>query len=177
MITISIVLNNGIRIWFCGKWWKMKKESLIKTLAIGIIFLFICININPSLAVNNVKKPVTPISNDISISDDKILEDNNVIEQMDNNKEIITKISGYVGLDYCTWEGILLKKVEIWTMGDPYCYLEITGYKKPLFPLDDSKFNENPTHIIAERFFGFIGYSDDWHYSVSGFAIGNIDWE
>jgi len=29
---------------------------------------------------------------------------------MDNNKEIITKISGYVGLDYCTWEGILLKK-------------------------------------------------------------------
>jgi len=52
--------------------------------------LFICININPSLAVNNVKKPVTPISNDISISDDKILEDNNVIEQMDNNKEIIT---------------------------------------------------------------------------------------
>jgi hypothetical protein len=104
-------------------------------------------------------------------------EDNNEIEQMDNNKEIITQISGYVGLDYCTSEGFLLKKVELWTMGNPYCYLEITGYKKPLFPLDDSKFNENPTHIIAERFFGWIIWSDNWYYTVRGFAIGNIDWE
>jgi len=107
----------------------------------------------------------------------KSTDDNNEIEQMDNNKEIITQISGYVGLDYCTSEGILLKKVELWTMDNPYCYLEITGYKRPLFPLDESKFNANPTHIIAERFFGFIGQSDDWYYSVSGFAIGNIDWE
>ena len=116
-------------------------------------------------------------SRDISISDDKRLKDNNKIEQMDNNKEIITHISGEVGLDYCTSEGFLLKKVELWTMGNPYCYLEITGYKKPLFPLDDSKFNANPTHIIAERFFGLILQSDNWYYTVSGFAIGNIDWE
>jgi len=144
----------------------MKNTIFKKGLVIGIIILFIGVGVLSSVS-----------SKDISISDDKILKDNNVIEQMDNNEEIITYISGEVGLDYCTWEGILLKKVELWTMGDPYCYLEITGYKKPLFPLGDSKFNANPTHIIAERFFGFIGLSNDWFYSVSGFAIGNIDWE
>jgi len=135
-------------------------------LVIGIVLLLVGVSVLSSVS-----------SKDISISDDKILKDNNVIEQMDNNKEIITKISGYVGLDYCKSEGILLKKVEIWTMGNPYCYLEITGYKKPLFPLDDIKFNANPTHIIAERFFGLILWSDNWYYTVRGFAIGNIDWE
>ena len=137
-----------------------------KILILGIIVLFISMS-----GLNSVT------SKDISISDDKIVKDNNVIEQMDNNKEIITHISGYVGLNYCKSEGILLKKVQIWTMGNPYCYLEITGYKKPLFPLDDCKFNANPTHIIAERFFGLILWSDNWYYTVSGFAIGNIDWE
>jgi hypothetical protein len=145
---------------------KLNKDKLIKAVVMIVIVLFISLS-----GLNSVT------SKDISISDDKILKDNNVIEQMDNNKEIITHISGYVGLNYCEWEGILLKKVEIWTMDNPYCYIEITGYKKPLFPLDDSKFNANPTHIIAEQFFGFIGHSDDWHYSVSGLAIGNIDWE
>ena len=135
-----------------------------KILILGIIVLLISISITQS-------------SGNIMSSNDKILKDNNVIEQMDNNKEIITHISGYVGLDYCKSEGFLLKKVELWTMGNPYCYLEITGYKKPLFPLDDSKFNENPTHIIAERFFGLITWSDNWYYTVRGFAIGNIEWE
>ena len=41
----------------------MKKELLIKTLAIGIILLFVCINVNPSLAINNVKKISMPVSN------------------------------------------------------------------------------------------------------------------
>ena len=145
---------------------KLNKDMLSKAVVMGVIVLFISLS-----GLNSVT------SKDISISDDKILKDNNVIEQMDDNKEIITRISGYVGLDYCTSEGFLLKKVELWTMGNPYCYLEITGYKKPLFPLHDSKFNEKPTHIIAERFIGFIGLSNDWYYSVSGFAIGNIYWE
>jgi len=144
----------------------LNKDILSNAVVMGVIILFISLS-----GLNSVT------SKDISISDDKILKDNNVIEQMDNNKEIITHISGYVGLDYCIWEGIFLKKVELWTLGNPYCYLEITGYKKPLFPLHDSKFNANPTHIIAERFFGFIGQSDDWYYTVSGFAIGNINWE
>ena len=144
----------------------MDKDKVSKAVVMGVIVLFISLS-----GLNSVT------SKDISISADKILKDNNVKEQMDNNKEIITKISGYVGLDYCKSEGILLKKVEIWTMGNPYCYLEITGYKKPLFPLDDIKFNANPTHIIAERFFGLILWSDNWYYTVRGFAIGNIDWE
>jgi len=34
----------------------MKKEWLVKTLALGVIVLFICMNVNFSLAINNVKK-------------------------------------------------------------------------------------------------------------------------
>jgi hypothetical protein len=34
----------------------MKKEWLVKTLALVIVVLFICMNVNPSLAVDNVKK-------------------------------------------------------------------------------------------------------------------------
>ena len=143
----------------------MKKGLYCKVLAVGIIILF------AFSVFSNVS------SKEVLNSTYEINEDNKEIAVWDDNEEIITKISGYVGLNYCTWEGILLKKVELWTMGNPYSYLEITGYKKPLFPLDGCKFNANPTHIIAERFFGFIGLSDDWYYSVSGFAIGNIDWE
>ena len=145
---------------------KLNKDKLSKAVVMGAIVLFISLS-----GLNSVT------SKDISISDDKILKDNNVIEQMDDNKEIITRISGCVGLNYCKWDGILLKKVELWTMGFPSCYIEINGYKKPLFPLRDSKFNEKPTHIIAERFLGFIGLSNDWYYSVSGVAIGNIYWK
>jgi nitrous oxidase accessory protein len=40
----------------------MKKEWLIKTLAIGIILLFICISITPLSAVDNLKKSSVPFS-------------------------------------------------------------------------------------------------------------------
>ena len=40
----------------------MKKEWMIKTLALGIIVLFICMNINFSLADDNVKKSSIPVS-------------------------------------------------------------------------------------------------------------------
>ena len=99
------------------------------------------------------------------------------IEQMDNNNEIITRISDYIGLDYYSSEGILLQKVEFWTYGDPFCYLEIIGYKRPLFPLYDSKFNASPKHIIADRFFGLILQMDEHYVTIGGYAIGNIEWE
>jgi len=46
----------------------MKKEWLVKTLALGIVVLFICISINPSLAVDNVKKSsITSNQNTMSV--------------------------------------------------------------------------------------------------------------
>jgi hypothetical protein len=45
----------------------MKKEWMIKTLALGVIILFICMNVNPSFAVDNIKK------SSISVSDGNIL--------------------------------------------------------------------------------------------------------
>jgi len=41
----------------------MKKEWLTKTLAIGIILLFICTSITPSTAFDNIKKSSIPVSN------------------------------------------------------------------------------------------------------------------
>jgi hypothetical protein len=130
---------------------KMNKNLYCKVLAVGIIVLFVGLGVFSKVS-----------SKEVINSSYEINEDNKEIAVWDDNDEIITKISGQVGLNYCTWDGILLKKVEVWTTGNPYSYLEITGYKKPLFPLVDSKFNANPTHIIAERFFGFIGLSNDW---------------
>ena len=41
----------------------MKKEWLVKTLTLGIVVLFICMNVNPSLAVDNIEKSSMSISN------------------------------------------------------------------------------------------------------------------
>jgi nitrous oxidase accessory protein NosD len=42
----------------------LKTSSMVyKILVVGIIFLFICIGITPSVAIDNIKKPTMPISN------------------------------------------------------------------------------------------------------------------
>ena len=41
----------------------MEKHLIKKGLVFTVIILFICMSINPSFAVNNVKKPVVPVSN------------------------------------------------------------------------------------------------------------------
>ena len=138
----------------------MKKKKI----GIFVCIFLVCISI-----LSNVS------SKEGLITRKEIIGDNNKII-WDDNVEIITQITGDISIENYNSDGLFIKKVELWTAGDPFGYLDITGYKRPLFPINDSKFTAHPTHIIANKFIGRIFQYEQFSCSVKGIAIGNIEW-
>ena len=143
----------------------MRNRFNIKILTVGITILFVGVSVFSNVSSRKVIN-----------STYEIIEDNNVITSWDENDEIITRITGDIFCDNYKSDGLFIKKVELWTWGDPVGYLDITGYKRPLYPINDSKFTAHPKHIIANRFIGWIFMYDQFSCSVKGIAIGNIEW-
>jgi hypothetical protein len=133
---------------------------------IGIIVLFISISVLTSVS-----------SKDISISDDKILEDNPEIEPLDTYREILTKIHAIVPEGTLngkiTGFGILFRNVEIWSEDS----FDISGFVFfPKFPII-RYFDIDVNHIIAPRCCIYFegGWQPGWE-AVQAIAIGNIEW-
>jgi len=128
-----------------------------KLLVVGIIVLFISMSVLTSVS-----------SKDISISDDKILEDNNKNEPLDTYKEIFTHIDGWC-------DSVKEKRIGYYIHFD----VEICSYdfeitiKGIRFPFNF--FNEFVYNIKVPFFIGIIA-DERSPAVVKGFAIGNIEW-
>ena len=138
----------------------MKKE---------IIGIFVCMLLAGVSVFSNVaSKEVLNLSYGI--------EDNSENKIWDDTEEIVTFIEGNIYIEEYEAEIGIVRKVELWTTGYVNTYLEISGYKKPLFPFNESFFTAEPQHIIANRFFGMLFQWDRVYVSVRGIAFGNIEW-
>ena len=96
----------------------------------------------------------------------------------DEQKEIITlfhiHIRGYAKSGNVGWAINFLYVGNIEIVG--YEQFFISGFKRPLFPLSESRFHVKATHVIVPFFIGIvIGHPGE--VSVKGIAIGNIEWE
>jgi len=127
-----------------------------KGLVVGIIVLFVSLSSLTSVS-----------SKDISISDDKILEDNNEIEPLDMNIEIFTYISGRCdsASGRKTGESIYLD-VKLWSGNFE---IRILGIGFPFIV-----FIKEVTEVHIPCFIGEINM-DRSPYYVNGIAFGNIE--
>ena len=144
----------------------MQTKNFRKVLVIGIILLFISVSFLSFVS-----------SKEVSFYYNNITKNNVNNELFDDNEEIITRITGWIYIEDYKDDWAPIRKVELWDSGYVNTYLKISGYKKPIFPLNNSQFNANPKHIIAYRFIGWIFQYDRCYCLVDGIAIGNIDWE
>jgi hypothetical protein len=140
----------------------MQSKLFKKGLVVGIIILFIGIGVLSSVS-----------SKDISISDDKILKDNNEIEPIDNYDEIISFIDGEGYMDWEPESTFIWEDLDIWE-GDIFIKA-ITKNPQKLF------YTAKPKEIHIDLFIGFFGCvpagPDVLECGLTGFAIGNIEWE
>jgi len=128
-----------------------------KGLVVGIIVLLVSMSGLTSVS-----------SKDISISDDKIVEDNNENEPLDINKEIFTYVKGYcsyinkVGMGKSIYYDVEMY-ADVWG-------LTIMGIGFPFII-----FINNVHYLKLPCLIGSI-YSERYPYIIDGFAIGNIEW-
>ncbi|KYK21292.1 hypothetical protein AYK24_09395 [Thermoplasmatales archaeon SG8-52-4] len=126
----------------------MKNSWFRKGLFVGIIVLFIIVNVS---------------SKDISVAKDWIFDDNNEIKPLDNFEEIITRIEG-LRYDFSEEDdGIFFHhNVEIWASIHG---LQIEGIRHPF-----ERFGEIEVEYIKAPF--VIGIP-----GISIIALGDIYWE
>ena len=158
-------------------------NNLIKKgVVVAVIFLFIGLAFAPSINANvgkliGVSALSSVSSKDISISNEMIVEDNAEIGLVDNNEEIITRIYGRVWFEDIQLSIGIIEQLEVWDRGWCDGYITIKGFKKPLYPLYKSYFNENPSHVIASQFIGFaLPLVTEFTVIFFGVALGNIEW-
>ncbi len=72
----------------------------------------------------------------------------------------------------------IFEQLEVWDKGWlDNSYIKIKGFKKPLYPLYKSYFNENPSHVIASQFIGYALMNVPVFSVVfRGVVLGNIEW-
>jgi len=143
----------------------MKNSWYTTSSAVGIIVLITCMSVFSSVS-----------SRDISISDDKILEDNCETEPLDIYREIFTKIHIGVpdGAAYTVKKsggGIFFRHVEIWCEES----FDISGYYLDL--IIPRYFRVTVNRIVAPQcFVYFEGNQYPGLIGVHAFAIGDIEW-
>ena len=145
----------------------MQNKILRKGLIVGIIILFVGVSVLSSVS-----------SKDVSVSNDKVDDDNNEVELLeDNQKEIYTIFKNqrveYINVGDHVFPWFSIGYVEIYSYGG----FTIKGYKSPLYPLNKSWFELDVRQVNAPLFIGryWIDWIEEWTY-VDGIAIGNIEW-
>ena len=144
----------------------MKNNWLKKSIVTVILLLFIGVSVLSSVS-----------SEDVSASNDIILEDKNEIGLEDNNEEVLTRITAFVMLDDIKSNNGLIVNIELLDSGFEDSSIDIFGFKKPLYPLRESFFKEKPKHLIAPQFIGLTIPVENLYVYVIGYAFGNIEWE
>ena len=141
----------------------MKNTLFKKGLIVGIIILFIGVSVLSSVS-----------SKDVSVTNDKVVDDNNEIEPLDEYTEIVSFIYGGGYWSECD---ILFyfKGWGIWkftfTSGDFFIKAVTKNPFKPFLKVTAHK-------IEVPQFIGiFMGNPDYETASIVGHAIGDIYWE
>ena len=132
-------------------------DKLIKKgLVIGIIVSFVCVSVLSSVS-----------SKEVSVSNEKTINDNNEIETSDEFREIYTHIDGWCWSINEKRKSIFIHhNVESWGYGN----LNIKGLR---FPFDF--FDEYASYVKIPCLLGRIIYGSS-PLIVNGFAFGNIEW-
>jgi len=144
----------------------MGKNTLKRSLIVGIIFLFLSTTCNSVLASElfNVKKYI----NEKATSEAKTV---------DSYREIITSVDG--NCTEITIKGLgFVRRAEIWA-GGMKTITVLDGYKFPILNNSGSHFTiYDATHIKIPHFIGFRwkGSTYPGTYWVHGIALGNIEW-
>ena len=143
----------------------MKTSWYTTSFVVGIFILMTFMSVLSSVS-----------SKDISISDDKIFEENYEIKPLDIYREIFTKIHIGVpdGAAYTVKKsggGIFFRHVEIWCEES----FDISGYYLDL--IIPRYFSVTVNRIVAPRcFVYFEGNQYPGLIGVHAFAIGDIEW-
>ena len=134
----------------------MKNTLFKKGLVVWIIILFVGVCFLSCVS-----------SKDISISYNKILEDNNEIKTSDDYREIYTYINGWCwSIEEKRRSIFIHHDVELWG----YANLNIKGIRFPF-----NFFNEYAGYVKVPCLLGRIIY-DRSPLIVNGVAFGNIEW-
>ncbi|KYK23745.1 hypothetical protein AYK24_07035 [Thermoplasmatales archaeon SG8-52-4] len=134
----------------------MKNTLFKKGLVVWIIILFVGVCFLSCVS-----------SKDISISYNKILEDNNEIKSSDDYREIYTNINGWCwSIEEKRRSIFIHHDVELWG----YANLNIKGIRFPF-----NFFDEYVDYVKVPCLLGRIIY-DRSPLIVNGVAFGNIEW-
>ena len=147
----------------------MQNKVLRKGLVIGIIILFVSISVFSSVS-----------SKDVSISNNKIVDDNKEIRLLEDNQQEIYTIFDNVNVE--DFEALIVfpfSRIIIgWIEMSSYAGFTIKGYKRPIFPCSESWFELKVEYVYAPFFIG--QWEPDWNEPfwsyIDGIAYGNIEW-
>ena len=140
----------------------MQNKILRKGLVVGIIVLFVSVGVLSSVS-----------SKDVSVTNDKVDDDNNESELLDEYTEIVSFIDGEGYWSECD---ILFNRniFGIWrftfTSGDFFIKAITKNPAKPFLKVTAHK-------IEAPLFYGTFSGNPDQTAVIHGFAIGNFNWE
>ena len=145
----------------------MRKKNILGCIVIVAILIIISF---PTVMSNG--REIEKVSNSIDIN-----KESTKIRSIDNNKEIITRITAIVWFEDIYWSGDgLFLRLELSDRGYEDISIHIHGFKKPLYPLSESYFNFNVGHLDAPRVFGWSVPYEEFYVMVRGIAFGNIEW-
>jgi len=141
----------------------MKNTLLSKGLVVGIIVLFVVVSVLSSVS-----------SKDVSVSDDRMVEDNDDIITLDNYEEIISRIEGrgYTTFEY-SGGGLIFKRFDAYD-GE----VSITAITNDP---ENRYYTATGENFRAEQFWWYWGNAHWISPSVAeviyyGIALGNIEW-
>ena len=150
----------------------MKNTLFKKGLVIGIIILLVGVSVLSSAS-----------SKDVSVYNDKIVDDNNKVELLEDNQKEIYTIFENVNVNHIEASDTFLNYFFGFVIGwiKIYCGVKFTikGYKRPIFPRSESWFKLNVGYVYAPFFIGrcSLDWDEPFWYYVNGIAYGNIEWE
>jgi len=98
---------------------------------------------------------------------------NSGIEPLDNSEIVYARIGGSCN-GWKTKGGFLIRDIEIWA-GSSATRIYIDGYKRPLWN-PYSHFFVDVTYVHVPRFIGYFQQQVSDVFSVTGFALGYIEW-
>jgi hypothetical protein len=97
----------------------MKKDWLVKTLALGIVVLFIGVVIAPCISAVNKER-----------DENNKLKDSNEIVTIDDYQEIITFIKGYAVINWIERRGLFRGEVNLTCNGYSRGFINLSGFRR-----------------------------------------------
>ena len=143
----------------------MQSKLFKKGLVVGIIILFVGVGVLSSVS-----------SKDVSLYNDKIVDDNNKVELLEDNQQEIYTIINISHIDFVGSRYHIFDFWPKWVDIRNTFTFTIKGYKRPLFPLSESWFELQVRRVYAPFFIGEAYQFEPEKGVVNGIAYGNIEW-